>query len=57
MHKLADFVAPAAWVTWLVSHSLQVHAVLQDIALIAAIFASLAAGLFHLTKWWRMLRE
>lgn len=56
IHKLADYVAPAAWVTWLTTHSMQVHSVLQDVALITAIFASLAAGLFHFTKWWKMMR-
>lgn len=55
--KLADYIWPAAWVTWLTTHSMQVHSVLQDVALISAIFASVAAGLFHATKWVRMIRD
>jgi hypothetical protein len=56
IQKLADYAAPATWVTWVITHLIPSHNVLQDVALIAAIFASSAAGLFHITKWIRMLR-
>lgn len=52
-----DYIAPSSWVVWLTTHYSQVHNALQDVALIAAVFASCAAGLYHLTKWLRMLRD
>lgn len=52
-----DYVAPSSWIVWTTTHYSQVHSVLQDVALVAAVFASIAAGLFHLTKWLRMIRD
>lgn len=56
IQKLADFAAPTTWVAWIYTHMIPSHAMLQDLALIAAIFASIAAGLFHITQWWKSVR-
>jgi hypothetical protein len=52
--KLADSGAVVAWVAYILSHLPQINQVLQTLALVTAIFASIAAGLYHLRKWRRM---
>lgn len=57
LEKIADTAAPVAWSVWIVSHIAEINAVLQGVALLAAIFGTLAAGIFHITKTVLMWRN
>jgi hypothetical protein len=48
--RLADAIAPLAWLAWLSSHFTQINQILQFILLITSIFASLTAGMYHWRK-------
>lgn len=55
--KLAGSGVVGAWAGWFLSHLDVFNAVLQPIALLCAIAASIAAALYHFRKWWQMGRS
>lgn len=57
LQRVADTAAPIGWLVWYFSHVAQINQMLQSIALLAAIFGTVAAGIFHLIKSYLMWRN
>lgn len=48
--RLADAAVPFSWAAWILSHLKDLNVVLQTIALLAAIVASVTAAIYHSKK-------
>lgn len=55
--KLADVSVPAAWGTWILTHISDINQYLQSIMLCVSIVATVAAGLYHFTRWLHLIRK
>jgi hypothetical protein len=48
--RLVDAAAPIGWLAWIFSHMTEINQVLQFVLLLASIFATVSAGLYHRKK-------
>jgi hypothetical protein len=50
VQRIADSGAALGWLAWFFSHVKEINELLQFILLLASIFATIAAGLYHIRK-------